>query len=65
MGAGIIGLPYALKECGYVVGVVLLILVAGITHYSNQLIIGNLQQCMLCQLFYSLERHWSIRTRYL
>ena len=39
LGAGIIGIPYALRECGLVVGVFLLVLVAAVTHWTTCLLI--------------------------
>jgi len=39
LGAGIIGIPYAIKECGCVAGVILLIFVALLTEKSLRLIV--------------------------
>ena len=39
VGAGIIGLPFAIKECGFFMGIILLIFVAVITQYSVGLLI--------------------------
>lgn len=35
VGAGIIGLPYAIKECGFFTGVFCLVMVAVIVNYSG------------------------------
>eukprot|EP00616_Rhizochromulina_sp_CCMP1243_P006347 CAMPEP_0118961916 /NCGR_PEP_ID=MMETSP1173-20130426/439_1 /TAXON_ID=1034831 /ORGANISM="Rhizochromulina marina cf, Strain CCMP1243" /LENGTH=472 /DNA_ID=CAMNT_0006910117 /DNA_START=22 /DNA_END=1440 /DNA_ORIENTATION=- len=45
VGAGIIGIPYALKRCGFWFGIVLLFIVAGVTSLSVQMLVhcGNLQ----------------------
>jgi len=40
VGAGIIGIPYALLQCGLIAGVLLLILVAWLTDKSLQIIVG-------------------------
>ena len=39
LGAGIIGLPYALRECGLGMGIFLLLLVALITHFTVCLLV--------------------------
>ena len=39
IGAGIIGLAFALKECGFYVGLLLLVFVAALTDYTVRLII--------------------------
>ena len=39
VGAGIIGLPFAIKECGFFTGIILMIIVAIITQYSVGLLI--------------------------
>ena len=38
LGAGIIGIPYALRECGLLVGIFFLILVAAVTHWTTCLL---------------------------
>ena len=39
VGAGIIGLPYAIKECGFFLGTALLFFVALVTYYSVSLLV--------------------------
>ncbi|KAG8936851.1 hypothetical protein FRC02_010713 [Tulasnella sp. 418] len=41
LGAGIIGLPYALRQAGFVTGVILLVLLCGVTDWTIRLIVIN------------------------
>ncbi|KAG8802448.1 hypothetical protein FRC16_009637 [Serendipita sp. 398] len=41
LGAGIIGLPYAVKQAGFVMGVILLIVLCGVTDWTIRLIVIN------------------------
>ena len=41
VGAGIIGLPYALKQCGFFMGIILISCVAQMTAYSVNLLVRN------------------------
>ena len=40
LGAGIIGLPYAINECGFVMGIVMIILVSQMTSFSVILLVN-------------------------
>ena len=63
--SGIIGLPYALHESGFVCGVVLLVAIAGMTAYSVQLIVrlglrvNQLDYERLCQVCTATSRSCS------
>lgn len=41
LGAGIIGLPYAIRQAGFVTGITLLILLAGVTDWTIRLVVLN------------------------
>ncbi|RXW21638.1 hypothetical protein EST38_g4207 [Candolleomyces aberdarensis] len=41
LGAGIIGLPYAVRQAGFVTGLLLLVLICGITDWTIRLIVTN------------------------
>ncbi|KAK4689530.1 solute carrier family 38 (sodium-coupled neutral amino acid transporter), member 11, partial [Tremellales sp. Uapishka_1] len=41
LGAGIIGLPYAVREAGLVAGIVLLVVLAGVTDWTIRLVVVN------------------------
>ncbi|CCO27055.1 Putative sodium-coupled neutral amino acid transporter 11 [Rhizoctonia solani AG-1 IB] len=41
LGAGIIGLPYAVSQAGFVTGIVLLVILAGVTDWTIRLIVRN------------------------
>ncbi|KLT45533.1 hypothetical protein CC85DRAFT_136756 [Cutaneotrichosporon oleaginosum] len=41
LGAGIIGLPYAIKQAGFVTGIVLLIVLAAVTDWTIRLVVLN------------------------
>lgn len=56
IGAGIIGLAFALKECGFVLGIALLVLVALLTDYTVRLLI-NLGQETGMKSYEDLAEH--------
>ncbi|CUA66899.1 Vacuolar amino acid transporter 2 [Saccharomyces cerevisiae S288c] [Rhizoctonia solani] len=41
LGAGIIGLPYAVSQAGFVTGILLLVILAGVTDWTIRLIVRN------------------------
>ncbi|RSH77368.1 uncharacterized protein EHS24_003328 [Apiotrichum porosum] len=41
LGAGIIGLPYAIRQAGFVTGVILLVVLAGVTDWTIRLVVLN------------------------
>ncbi|KAH7339540.1 amino acid transporter [Rhizoctonia solani] len=41
LGAGIIGLPYAVSQAGFVTGILLLVVLAGVTDWTIRLIVRN------------------------
>ncbi|KAJ1304498.1 hypothetical protein OPQ81_005644 [Rhizoctonia solani] len=41
LGAGIIGLPYAVSQAGFVTGIILLVILAGVTDWTIRLIVRN------------------------
>lgn len=41
LGAGIIGLPYAIKQAGFVTGITLLIVLAAVTDWTIRLVVVN------------------------
>ncbi|CAE7099808.1 unnamed protein product [Rhizoctonia solani] len=41
LGAGIIGLPYAVSQAGFVTGIILLVVLAGVTDWTIRLIVRN------------------------
>ncbi|KAJ3476745.1 hypothetical protein NLI96_g10948 [Meripilus lineatus] len=41
LGAGIIGLPYAVKQAGFVTGLILLVILCGVTDWTIRLIVVN------------------------
>ncbi|KAI0219880.1 putative sodium-coupled neutral amino acid transporter 11 [Lamellibrachia satsuma] len=58
IGSGIIGMPYALKQAGFGMGILLVILVTGITDYSLVLLIhgGELSNRNTYQLLHYSRR---------
>lgn len=41
LGAGIIGLPYAMREAGFFMGLILLVVLGGLTDWTIRLIVLN------------------------
>ncbi|GJE94466.1 amino acid transporter [Phanerochaete sordida] len=41
LGAGIIGLPYAVRQAGFVTGIILLVILCGVTDWTIRLIVVN------------------------
>lgn len=41
LGAGIIGLPYAIRQAGFVTGITLLIVLAAVTDWTIRLVVLN------------------------